>query len=106
MSSGVVVLRGTSELDLRLSITFYDCYRQPNRVCFLGRAGVDRFAVSVLWELTPTLTIIPEKTWFGRTVIRSAHALTYYQAQRMVDGKPADEITVDTLVCPCVSDVR
>jgi exoribonuclease R len=42
-------------------------------------AGVDRFAVSVLWELTPGLRIIPEKTWMGRTVIRSAHALTYYQ---------------------------
>jgi exoribonuclease R len=44
----------------------------------------DRFAVSVLWELTPGYNIIPEKTWMGRTVIRSRHALTYYQVWRFV----------------------
>ena len=46
--------------------------------------------MSVLWELTPDLKIIPEKTWMGRALIRTAHALTYYQAQRMLDGKAAD----------------
>ena len=54
------------------------------------RARVDRFAMSVLWEFTPGLRLLPDRTWMGRTVIRSSHALTYYQAQRLIDGKHAD----------------
>jgi hypothetical protein len=65
------------------------------RIC---GSGVDRYAVSVLWEMTPSFDIIPEKTWFGRTLIRSAYALTYYQAQRLVDGQDADSVPSDVLV--------
>ncbi|KAK3258973.1 hypothetical protein CYMTET_32006 [Cymbomonas tetramitiformis] len=46
-------------------------------------AGVDRLAVSVLWTLTPDLEVTD--VWFGRTVIHSAHKLTYQQAQAMFD---------------------
>lgn len=54
--------------------------------------------MSVLWEMTPSFEVIPDKTWFGRTLIRSAYALTYYQAQRLVDGQDADAVPVDVLV--------
>lgn len=29
------------------------------------------------------------RTWFGRTIIRSAHQLSYQQAQDILDGKAA-----------------
>lgn len=68
-------------------------------VCSL-RARVDRHAFSVIWELEeqpgssdarPLFTVVPDRTWVGRTIIRSTHALTYYQAQRLVAGRHADE---------------
>ena len=74
-------------------------------VCSL-RARVDRFAVSVVWELEltgnidsaaadgigqPSYRIVPDRTWIGRSIIRSTHALTYGQAARLVAGKHADE---------------
>jgi exoribonuclease R len=66
-------------------------------VCSL-RARVDRFAVSVLWELirrpdsngTPQFEILQDRTWIGRTIIRSTHALTYEQGKRLVAGLSAN----------------
>uniref|UniRef100_A0A061QID2 DIS3-like exonuclease 1 n=1 Tax=Tetraselmis sp. GSL018 TaxID=582737 RepID=A0A061QID2_9CHLO len=49
-------------------------------------AGRDRLAVSVVWTLGPDLEVVG--SWFGRTVIRSSHQLTYQQAQRVLDGQP------------------
>ncbi|XP_052567964.1 DIS3-like exonuclease 1 isoform X1 [Peromyscus californicus insignis] len=47
--------------------------------------GVDRYAVSVLWELDKTSYEI-KKVWYGRTIIRSAYKLFYEAAQELLDG--------------------
>lgn len=53
--------------------------------------NVDRLAVSVIWELDgKTYNVIEDKTWFGRTVIRSCSSMTYEQAHRMLQGLNAD----------------
>ncbi|XP_042797595.1 DIS3-like exonuclease 1 isoform X2 [Panthera leo] len=46
--------------------------------------GVDRYAVSVMWELDKTYEI--KKVWYGRTIIRSAYKLFYEAAQELLDG--------------------
>jgi DIS3-like exonuclease 1 len=44
------------------------------------REGVDRFAVSVVWEFeAESFKLL--NTWYGRTIIRSCHALYYELAQ-------------------------
>ncbi|TMW66404.1 hypothetical protein Poli38472_004169 [Pythium oligandrum] len=53
--------------------------------------NVDRFAMSVIWELNgKTLEIIEDKTWYGRTIIRSCASMTYDQAHRILQGGNAD----------------
>ncbi|XP_004711991.1 DIS3-like exonuclease 1 isoform X1 [Echinops telfairi] len=47
--------------------------------------GVDRYAVSVLWELDKTSYEI-KNVWYGRTIIRSAYKLFYEAAQELLDG--------------------
>ncbi|KAL4227599.1 DIS3 mitotic control [Mactra antiquata] len=47
-------------------------------------SGVDRYAVSVIWELTSDYEVI--NTWYGRTVIRSQYKLFYELAQAVHDG--------------------
>ncbi|KAJ2355925.1 hypothetical protein IWW50_002750 [Coemansia erecta] len=54
------------------------------RVCSL-RGGRDRLAVSVVWELDGAYNVT--RTWFGRTVIRSACEMHYEQAQALLDGQ-------------------
>jgi hypothetical protein len=39
----------------------------------------------------PQFEVLQDRTWVGRTIIRSTHALTYDQAKRLVAGKAADE---------------
>ncbi|XP_047592556.1 DIS3-like exonuclease 1 isoform X3 [Lutra lutra] len=46
--------------------------------------GVDRYAVSVIWELDKTSYEI-KKVWYGRTIIRSAYKLFYEAAQELLD---------------------
>jgi exosome complex exonuclease DIS3/RRP44 len=46
-------------------------------------SGVDRFAFSVIWELSPTAEII--KTEFTKSIIKSRASLTYEQAQLRID---------------------
>nr|XP_031535326.1 DIS3-like exonuclease 1 [Vicugna pacos] len=53
-------------------------------VCSL-LGGVDRYAVSVMWELDKTSYEI-KKVWYGRTIIRSAYKLFYEAAQELLDG--------------------
>ncbi|XP_044781337.2 DIS3-like exonuclease 1 isoform X3 [Bubalus bubalis] len=53
-------------------------------VCSL-LGGVDRYAVSVMWELDKTSYEI-KKVWYGRTIIRSAYKLFYEAAQDLLDG--------------------
>jgi exosome complex exonuclease DIS3/RRP44 len=52
------------------------------------KGGVDRFAFSVLWEVTPNADIINVE--FKKSIIHSIAALTYQQAQVMID-QPEDE---------------
>ncbi|KAG9352092.1 hypothetical protein JZ751_020505 [Albula glossodonta] len=54
--------------------------------------GVDRYAMSVLWELDPQ-TMAVRKVWFGRTLIRSAYQLHYELAQSLLNGEPGAEPT-------------
>ncbi|KAA3673549.1 DIS3-like exonuclease 1, partial [Paragonimus westermani] len=47
-------------------------------------SGVDRYAVSVLWEIDfDNFEVL--NIWYGRTVIRSSYKLTYEVAQRIYD---------------------
>ncbi|XP_038076853.1 DIS3-like exonuclease 1 isoform X2 [Patiria miniata] len=48
--------------------------------------GVDRYAMSVMWQLDPQ-TYEVRKVWYGRTVIRSSHKMFYEAAQALHDGK-------------------
>ncbi|KAJ2501426.1 hypothetical protein GGH96_001949 [Coemansia sp. RSA 1972] len=54
------------------------------RVCSL-RSGSDRLAVSVIWDMDHEYNV--ERTWFGRTAIRSACEMCYEQAQELLDGR-------------------
>ena len=55
-----------------------------SNVCSLI-GGVDRYAVSVLWELDPkTYQVI--SVWYGRTLIKSSYKLFYEAAQDIVNG--------------------
>uniref|UniRef100_A0AAQ5XAN9 DIS3-like exonuclease 1 n=1 Tax=Amphiprion ocellaris TaxID=80972 RepID=A0AAQ5XAN9_AMPOC len=50
--------------------------------------GVDRYAMSVMWELDAQ-TLAVNKVWFGRTLIRSSYQLHYELAQALLNGEPA-----------------
>lgn len=52
------------------------------------KGNVDRFAFSVLWEVTPAADIVDVQ--FKKSIIHSIGALTYQQAQGMID-QPDDE---------------
>uniref|UniRef100_A0A7S2RTJ9 DIS3-like exonuclease 1 n=1 Tax=Mucochytrium quahogii TaxID=96639 RepID=A0A7S2RTJ9_9STRA len=58
------------------------------------RAQVERYAVSTIWTLDANFDI--EDVWMGRTLINSKHALSYGQAQRLIDGQdPSFETVVE-----------
>ncbi|XP_071345827.1 DIS3-like exonuclease 1 isoform X2 [Trachinotus anak] len=50
--------------------------------------GVDRYAMSVLWELDAH-TLAVNKVWYGRTLIRSSYQLHYELAQALLNGEGA-----------------
>ena len=50
---------------------------------FRSKGNVDRYAFSVLWEVTPDAEIMHVD--FKKTVIHSIAALTYQQAQTFID---------------------
>uniref|UniRef100_A0A5K3F2M3 DIS3-like exonuclease 1 n=1 Tax=Mesocestoides corti TaxID=53468 RepID=A0A5K3F2M3_MESCO len=54
-------------------------------ICSLW-SGVDRYAVSVIWELDPDNLEVLD-VWYGRTVIRSSYKMTYEAAQTIADVK-------------------
>jgi hypothetical protein len=56
------------------------------QLCSLN-PGVDRYAFSCVWQLSPDGSV--EDTWFGRSVIRSRRKLAYGDAQVVLDA--ADE---------------
>ncbi|XP_034471257.1 DIS3-like exonuclease 1 isoform X1 [Hippoglossus hippoglossus] len=51
--------------------------------------GVDRYAMSVLWELDAH-TLAVNQVWFGRTIIRSSYQLHYELAQALLNGEQAE----------------
>ncbi|XP_047218786.1 DIS3-like exonuclease 1 isoform X1 [Girardinichthys multiradiatus] len=51
--------------------------------------GVDRYAMSVLWELDAQ-SLAVTKVWFGRTLIRSSYQLHYELAQALLNRKEAE----------------
>ncbi len=53
--------------------------------------NVDRYAVSVLWELNPSENYRVISTWYGRTVIRSDYKLSYEVAQDIINGVKSEE---------------
>ena len=53
------------------------------------KGNVDRFALSVLWEVTPSADIVDVE--FKKSIIHSIAALTYQQAQGMIDQPDSDE---------------
>ncbi len=62
-----------------------------SNLCSL-RGGEERFAFSVVWEMTDSAEII--STQFHKSVIRSCAALTYAEAQmRIDDPNRSDEVT-------------
>ncbi|KAL5063563.1 hypothetical protein RYX36_025300 [Vicia faba] len=62
-------------------------------VCSL-RSDVERLAFSVIWEMTPEADII--STRYSKSVIKSAAALSYVEAQaRMDDSRLMDPVTTD-----------
>lgn len=62
-----------------------------SNLCSL-RGGEERFAFSVIWEMTSTAEIV--STQFFKSVIRSRAALTYAEAQmRIDDPNLSDEVT-------------
>ncbi|XP_028812152.1 DIS3-like exonuclease 1 [Denticeps clupeoides] len=51
--------------------------------------GVDRYAMSVLWELdAQSLSVC--KVWYGRTIIRSTYQLHYELAQALLNGEQVE----------------
>uniref|UniRef100_A0A5F9DUJ6 DIS3-like exonuclease 1 n=1 Tax=Oryctolagus cuniculus TaxID=9986 RepID=A0A5F9DUJ6_RABIT len=55
-----------------------------SNLCSLLR-GVDRYAMSVIWELDMTTYEI-KKVWYGRSIIHSTYQLSYEAAQELLDG--------------------
>lgn len=51
--------------------------------------GVDRYAMSVMWELDAQ-TLAVKDVWYYRTVIRSSYQLHYELAQALLNGEPAE----------------
>jgi DIS3-like exonuclease 2 len=56
--------------------------------------GSDKYAFSILWEMTRTGEIIPGTEWFGQSIIRNRCRLTYEQAQMILEEDPAVEETL------------
>ena len=53
------------------------------------RAQQDRLAMSVLWVFNKQKQLV--RTWFGRTIIRSAYELDYGTAQAILQDSLTDE---------------
>ena len=59
------------------------------------KGNVDRYAFSILWEVTPDADIISVD--FHKTIIHSIAALTYQQAQALIDQPDTNiDTTIDT----------
>ncbi|GIY44565.1 DIS3-like exonuclease 1 [Caerostris darwini] len=55
--------------------------------------NVDRYAVSVLWELDSKCKV--QKVWYGRTIIKSRYKLCYEAAQDILYGSSVEEMVAN-----------
>jgi hypothetical protein len=56
------------------------------------REGVERLAFSAIWELTPDIQVVSVK--FTKSIIKSRRAMTYEEAQNLIDDvSKSDETT-------------
>ncbi|KAM8894854.1 LOW QUALITY PROTEIN: DIS3-like exonuclease 1 [Spinachia spinachia] len=67
--------------------------------------GVDRYAMSVMWELDAQ-TLAVEKVWYGRTLVRSSYQLHYELAQALLDGGGAAVVPELDGLAPEETDAR
>ncbi|XP_072255223.1 DIS3-like exonuclease 1 [Pyxicephalus adspersus] len=65
-------------------------------------AQVDKYAVSVMWELDSTTYDI-RRVWYGRTIIRSSYKLSYEVAQQLLDGD-LEPLNTDPELLPASQD--
>jgi len=95
-------IKPDSALDLEAAVRGTSVYLVDRRIDMLPQllstdlcslhTGVDRYAFSVVWKITPKAEILD--TWFHRSIIHSSAALAYADAQKRIDTKkPDDEIT-------------
>ncbi|GMI11060.1 hypothetical protein TrVE_jg3319 [Triparma verrucosa] len=83
-----------SELDLEASYRCTSTYLVTRRLDMLPgllttelcslKPGVDRYAFSVIWEMTPEGEVVDVE--FRKSIIHSIKGLTYQQAQELIDG--------------------
>lgn len=59
------------------------------------RDGEERFAFSCIWEMTQEANIV--NTRFCKSIIRSRAALTYEEAQLIIDDKTQDTAIAKSL---------
>lgn len=94
-------LKENSPLDLEARLRGTSVYLADRRIDMLPqvlstylcslRVNVDRYAVSVLWDMDAEANI--HHTWYGRTLIRSASEMNYELAQQIVEGATAQSLT-------------
>ncbi|KAF7648914.1 hypothetical protein LDENG_00150350 [Lucifuga dentata] len=92
-----VIEDSLTDLEARLrSTTYYLADRRYDMLPAILSAdlcsllgGVDRYAMSVLWELDAH-TLAVKKVWYGRTLIRSSYQLHYELAQALLNGEQAE----------------
>lgn len=65
-----------------------------SNLCSL-RGNEERFAFSCMWEMTPEAEIVNTK--FCKSVIRSRAALTYEQAQLIIDDPNKQDVLAHSL---------
>jgi len=56
-------------------------------------SNVERYAFSVVWELTPTAEIV--STHFCKSIIKSRASLTYAMAQQRLDNPDGTDLARD-----------
>lgn len=84
-------LRGTTVYLVDRRIDMLPSYLGTD-LCSL-KANVERFAFSILWELTPDARIVTQA--FHKTIIKSVHSFSYGEAQARIDSDASDELTQD-----------
>jgi len=67
--------------------------------------NVERYAVSVIWELHPK-TFKVKQVWYGRSVIKSSYKLCYEDAQDIIVGVHRDKIKLRVKEISGLSGVR